>query len=166
MEKRHFEQIAVSLEQYATLTEHDWDVLRKLFRLCEHKKEAHITAPGEENSSIFFINTGLVRYYYIADDGKEWNKAFISENMLSASFSTDFLGHTSPYGIQTLENTVLLTASYAEFEALYDLHPMIERLGRRLIELVLVSKMKRERSFLQGDATSRYLDFLNQQEKK
>jgi hypothetical protein len=39
---------------------------------------------------------------------------------------------------------------------------MIERLGRRLIELVLISKMQRERSFLQGDATSRYLDFIKQ----
>lgn len=38
---------------------------------------------------------------------------------------------------------------------------MIERLGRKFVEQVLISKMQRERSFLQNDAKMRYLDFLN-----
>jgi len=165
MKEKYYEQMQVSINQYAQLSEIDWGVLRKLFQLRKYKKNTHIAYPGEENSNIFYICTGLIRYYYLADDGKEWNKAFIEENMLSASFSTDFLGHSSPYGIHALEDTVLLISSYSEFEALYDSHPMIERLGRKFIELVLISKMKRERSFLQNNAESRYVDFLDQYPK-
>jgi len=162
MEEKCYAQMHVSINQYIQLSEIDWEALQHLFQLRKYKKGTHIAYPGEENSSIFYIYTGLIRYYYLADDGQEWNKAFIAENMLSASFSTDFLGHASPYGIHALEDTILLISSYTEFEMLYDIHPMIERLGRKFIEFVLISKMKRERSFLQNNAESRYVDFRNQ----
>jgi len=81
---------------------------------------------------------------------------------MSTSFTTDFLGRASPFGIQAMEDTTLLMASYADFEALYDRHPMIERLGRKLIESILISKMNRERSFLINDARHRYEEFVLQ----
>jgi len=98
----------------------------------------------------------LIRYFYLSDDGKEWNKAFIAENMISTSFTTDFLGSASSYGIQALADSVLLIGSFSQFEKLYDLYPNIERLGRKIIESLLIMKMNRERSFLQDSAKVKY----------
>lgn len=136
--------------------------LLKIFHLREYKKKTHIVDFTEEKSSVFFVLSGLIRYYYLAENGKEWNKAFVSENMMSTSFSKDFLGIISPYGIQAIENSTILIADFSEFEAMYNLYPKIERLGRRIIESILISKMKRERSFLQSNEKIRYLDFIDQ----
>jgi len=162
MKNNYFEKMRNSLDQYASLAEEDWIKLSEIFQISKYSKATHIVHPSEESSRLFFVCTGLIRYYYLADGGKEWNKAFISEDMLSASFSKDFLGQLSPYGIEALEDSVLLTTRFSDFEALYETCPMIERLGRKFIELVLISKMKRERSFLQSDAKTRYLDFVEQ----
>lgn len=39
---------------------------------------------------------------------------------------------------------------------------MVERLGRKIIESILVSKINREHSFLQQSAKMRYIDFQEQ----
>lgn len=153
-------QMRAQIEKLAQLTESAWTDFVHLFRLVPLSKGAHVVLPGDITSGLYFVCKGLLRYYYIAADGKEWNKAFIAENALTASFSEDFLGCPSPYGIQALDDAVLLSARYADFEALYPSHVSIERVGRRFVEQVLAVKLSRERSFLQLDAKSRYLDFL------
>ena len=162
IEQQFLKQLYVQVEKFSRLTEAAWDDLSRLFRLLNLSKGGHIVSPGDATSGLYFVCSGLLRYYYIAEDGKEWNKAFIAENTLTASFSEDFLGYPSPYGIQALENSFLLSARYVDFEALYELHTSIERLGRRFVEQVLAVKLTRERSFLQHDARSRYRDFLHQ----
>lgn len=162
IEQQFLKQMRVQIEKFAQLTETAWNDLVRLFRLLTLSKGSHIVLPGDATSGLYFVCSGLLRYYHIADDGKEWNKAFIAENTLTASFSEDFLGYPSPYGIQVLENTILLSARYVDFEALYEPHVSIERLGRRFVEQVLAIKLSRERSFLQHNAKSRYRDFLCQ----
>jgi len=161
MNEQYINQVKDAIQRLSPLPEKDGSKLVNLFQLSEYHKQAHIVQPTEEDSRLFFICSGLVRYYYLDEKGGEWNKAFLTEDTLSASFSKDFLGDRSPYGIQALESTVLLTANYLEFEALFESSPMIERLGRKFIEQILISKMQRERSFLQSDTKVRYLDFLS-----
>lgn len=162
MKKSYTQLFQNFVEQYSSIEAEDLSRLLKLFEIREYKNKIHVVDPSEEKSSVFFVLSGLIRYYYLSDDGKEWNKAFVSENMMSTSFSKDFLGLVSPYGIQAIEKTVILIADFSEFEALYDQHPTIERLGRKIIESILIGKIKRERSFLQNNAKIRYMDFLEQ----
>lgn len=162
VDPQFLDQMLVQIERSAQLTKTAWHDLTPLFRQLTLKKGDHIVLPGDATSGLYFVCRGLIRYYYITEEGKEWNKAFIAEDSLAASFSEDFLGYPSPYGIQALENTILLSARYIDFESLYERHASIERLGRRFIEQVLAAKLSRERSFLHHDATSRYQDFLRQ----
>ncbi len=162
IEQQLLKQLRAQIEQFAPLAEAAWNDFVCLFQLRTLNKGSHIVLPGDPTSGLYFVCAGLLRYYYIADDGKEWNKAFITENTLTASFSEDFSGSPSPYGIQTLENTILLSARYTDFEALYEPHISVERLERRFVEQVLAGKLSRERSFLQYNAKSRYQDFLRQ----
>jgi len=85
----------------------------------------------------------------------------LSENMMSTSFSED-AGRIDSYGIQALEDTEVLFTDFINFQSLFDDHPMIERLHRKLLEKILVIKMNRERSFLQSSAKMRYIDFVKQ----
>jgi len=159
MKKSQIQQFLNFVKQDSNIEQEEFTTLLKLFELRAYKNKDHIIDPTEENSSVFFILSGLIRYYYLAEDGKEWNKAFIAEDMMCTSFSKDFLGLLSPYGIQAIEKTTILIANFSKFELLYERSPRIERLGRKLIERILISKMKRERSFLQNSAKKRYIDF-------
>jgi len=145
---------------YVPLGAPEWAVLISLFKEERYNKGENIIAPTFDASKIFFICSGLVRYFYLSEDGKEWNKAFFPENRLSASFANDFLGDRSPYAVQAIERTVVLMANYEEFENLFDAYHSIERIGRKFVEDVLKSKMRRERSFLNNNAAERYTDFL------
>lgn len=122
----------------------------------------HAALPGDASSRLYFVCDGLLRYCFTGDAGKEWNKAFVGADTLTLSFSEDFLGYPSPYAIQALESTTLLWARYGNFRALFDRHASLDRLGRRLIEQLLRVKLSRERSFLQHNASARYLDFVEQ----
>jgi len=144
------------------LNENELSQLSKIFNAKTIPRDHHLEKPGADKSTIFLVVSGLIRYYYLADDGKEWNKAFISSGMMSTSFSADFLKRTSPYGIQALEESTILIADYSEFESLFDQYHMIERLGRKIIESILIFKMNRERSFLKYSAKSRYEDFIEE----
>lgn len=144
------------------LSETELTELIKIFSAKDITSGLHLEKPGSDKSTIFLVTSGLIRYYYLAEDGKEWNKAFISSGIMSTSFSKDFLKRASPYGIQALEDTTVLIADYSAFESLYDKNHMIERLGRKIMENILIFKMNRERSFLTDSAKSRYQDFVEE----
>ncbi|WP_414588554.1 Crp/Fnr family transcriptional regulator [Scytonema sp. PCC 10023] len=98
----------------------------------------------------------------MTDDGMESNKAFIAENTFAGSLAAYNLDLPIVYGVQALEPTMLLTASFSDFVALFDQHPIFDRLGRKLAEWLLIRKELRARSLLQQQATERYLDFVKQ----
>jgi len=162
MDKTHSQHFLAYVEKYTTLSENDAKALLEIFRQRAFANKEYILGPDNQRSRIFFICSGLVRYYCMEEDGNEWNKSFISENMITTAFSADFLGQTSPYGMQAIEDTTLLVADHSDFASLYDAHPKIERLGRKLLELALINKMNRERSFLINTAKTRYQEFVLQ----
>lgn len=149
-------------KKIVSLKKQEFDDLVKLFNAKHINENNYLEKPDADRSTIFFVVSGLARYFYLAEDGKEWNKAFVSTGMMSTSFSKDFLGRSSPYGIQALEDTTILVANYSDFELLYDKYQMIERLGRKILENILIFKMNRERSFLQDRAEARYDDFIRE----
>lgn len=157
------EKMRPRVRELAELSSEAWNDFIDIFAPVELEKRQHLFLPGQGNSSsLYYVCSGLLRFYFISEDGKEWSKGFVPEDTLTASFSEDFLGYPSPYGIQVLENSILLRARFSDYRTLCDKHRSIERFGRRFIEQILAMKLTRERSFLQFDATSRYLDFVEQ----
>jgi CRP-like cAMP-binding protein len=63
-------------------------------------------------------------------------------------------------GIQALEASVVLVAEAEAFRALYDRHPVFDRMGRKLGEWWLEQKEARALAFQQQDAKDRYLNFV------
>jgi CRP-like cAMP-binding protein len=111
---------------------------------------------GEPVTDFFFINKGLVRFFYLTEDGKEFNKAFAMENDFVGSFSAKNLGIPSRFSVQALEETEAVVIPVRIIEAGYDLHPCWERLGRLHAERVAVLKEMREAEFLLDSAETRY----------
>jgi len=162
MDKSHKETFYNYVNKYAAMNENDFSSLFNLFHIKKYNASDYVVKPETEKSIVFFIFSGLIRYYYLSEDGKEWNRGFIQEGTMCTTIPKEYLRKFSPYGIQAMEDSVLLIADFHEFELLYNQIPMVERLGRKVIESILISKMNREHSFLQQSAKMRYIDFLEQ----
>lgn len=155
-----YQQLRAALEQWAVLPEPQWAALWPIFHARTIRSQGYVVLPGAECQELFFVASGLLRFYYVADDGKESNKAFIAENQLAGSLTAFALDLPFLYGVQALEPTTLLVARYADFVTLYERHPLFDRLGRRLAETLLIGKELRTRSLLQQQAAQRYQEFV------
>jgi CRP-like cAMP-binding protein len=80
--------------------------------------------------------------------------------MFSSPLTSCSLDPDPGCGVEALEPGTLLIADAAAFNALYDIHPVFDRLGRRMGEWWLGRKEQRARSFQLQDARDRYLGFI------
>ncbi|WP_089127042.1 Crp/Fnr family transcriptional regulator [Tolypothrix sp. NIES-4075] len=150
------------LLKWVDLADQEWNLLASNFQVKTAQKQEYILLPGAKGHELYFVCSGLLRFYYITDDGMESNKAFIPENTFAGSLAAYNLDLPILYGVQALEPTMLLAANFSDFVALFEQHPIFDRLGRKLAEWLLIRKELRARSLLQQQATERYLDFVKQ----
>ena len=120
-----------------------------------------VALPGDARHEVLFVARGLLRFYYPGADGREANKAFVAEGAFAGAIAAATLDVPILYGIEALEDSVVLAAPYARLDALMTAHAPLERFGRRLAERILARKERRARSLLLESATERYLDFCD-----
>ena len=111
---------------------------------------------------IGFVFQGLIRAFYIDNQGNEITVNFVQENRYATHY-TAFITRTSgKYYFQCIEPIILVNLSYDHIQTGYDKFPDIERYGRLIAEEVLKFQQKRIESFLLDTAEQRYLDFIKE----
>ena len=149
------------IETLADVPEEEWAYFSgNLTARCFHKNQLLIHA-GEPVTDFYFINTGLVRFFYLKEEGKEYNKAFAMENDFVGSFSAMIRDTPCRYSVQALEETEVLVIPVRIIQNGYNRHPAWERIGRRHAESVAVKKEIRESEFLLDQAETRYRRLLS-----
>lgn len=151
-----------ALSQWTELPDTQWGELAGIFHPKKSEPDEFLLHPGDEDYELFFVHRGLLRIYYLDEEGRESNKAFPSEGGFAGPLATALLELPSRYGIQALESTELLAARYSDYFDLLDRHPVFDRLGRKAVEWVLGQRELREQSLLQQSARERYIDFREQ----
>lgn len=111
---------------------------------------------------IGFVYSGLLRAFYIDNNGNEISVNFIRENRYATHYSAFITQTPSKYYFQCLEPTVLVTISYKHIQDGYERFPIFERYGRLVAEAVLKIQQKRIEGFLFDNAETRYLDFIKE----
>ena len=148
------------LDQWMVLSDSQWERFAGIFRVANQPAHSSLLLPGDLVHELLFVVDGLLRFYYLDEDGVESNKAFIGEHEFAGPLASASLNVPVIYGIETLEPTTLLVARYADFVSLFDIDPVYDRLGRKFAELLLIRKELRMRNMLQKKARDRYLDFM------
>lgn len=124
------------------------------------KKGEYLLKEGQRINEIAFIETGILRIYYLTE-GKEINNHFFLENDYAVSYM-DFLKNTpSRYYIQAIEDCELITFHSDTLQQAYHQSKNWERFGRLIAENVLSMVTTRFESFLFLSAKERYLNMLN-----
>lgn len=118
--------------------------------------EEFLLHAGDESDSLYLLETGLVRYFYLTPDGRERNKAFYREGQVIGPVSAVMQSGPAPFSIQCLEATELLGFRFADLLAATESSPPVARLYRELLAEAFIRNEQREAVLLTCSAEERY----------
>ncbi|OQP44797.1 cAMP-binding protein [Niastella yeongjuensis] len=123
------------------------------------KKELFLQA-GKVQKTIGFIATGLVRSFFIDNNGNEITVGFYAEGDYATHYPAFLSRQPSRYSIQCLEPTTFVCFSFEDQQWIYQQSPNYEKYGRLIAEEILKRQQGRIESFIFQTAEERYLDFI------
>lgn len=117
---------------------------------------------GKVQKNIGFVINGLVRSFFVDQNGNEITVGFYAEGDYVTHYPAFITQQPSKYSIQCLENTTMVCLSYENMQLVYKELPNLERYGRLVAEEILKRQQARIESFIFQTAEERYLDFVKQ----
>lgn len=124
------------------------------------KKKGIFLQAGKVQKAIGFIAAGLVRSFYIDNDGNEITVGFYKEGDYATHYPAFITRQPSLYTIQCLEPTTMVYLSHEDQQWIYQQSVNFERYGRLIAEEILKRQQARIESFIFQTAEKRYTDFI------
>ncbi|WP_197491640.1 MULTISPECIES: Crp/Fnr family transcriptional regulator [Emticicia] len=142
--------------QLSPLKAETWANLKPLFSKKKLLKGEYFIEQGQLATKIGFLESGVIRAFYRNDEGVEYNKHFFIPNALVGGYASMITGRPNVIIQQALIDCDLLVADFSQLSALYNSHPDLERVARRLAEFFFVDKENREIEIILLEADKRY----------
>ncbi len=112
---------------------------------------------GQYAQNVGFLESGIVRAYFVNDRGKEYNKQFFVGPSLIGAYTSLLTGKQNRIAQQALTDCRVWKAPFRRIEALFERYHELERLGRKIAEYYFLEKEKKELEMALLDAEKRYL---------
>ncbi len=125
------------------------------------KKNTDLQPIGHSCKTIYFINKGVARIYYLKD-GIDITESFAFENNIIARVESLFTGKPSRKAIQILEDAEIVAINATLLFKRYDTFPEIERLFRKIFETAYVDTVNRIEGIQFHSAEERYKALLTE----
>jgi CRP-like cAMP-binding protein len=151
------ENIITFFNNIMPLSEKTLGLMSEIFVYEELKKEEYFIRKGQFAKEIAFLETGIVRAYYINSDGKEYNKTFFSAPTIIGSYASLISKQQNAVAQQALTDCKIWKASFHKIEELSEGNFEIERLRRIIAEGYFLRNEKKELEMALLDADKRYL---------
>jgi CRP-like cAMP-binding protein len=131
--------------------------LEKCFSPIELGKNQYFAREGEHTHQIGFLKEGIVRAFFLNQEGKEYNKQFFVAPSIIGAYTSLLTKQPNKIAQQALTDCELLVADFSKIETLYDKFHDLERLGRKIAEFYFLEKEQKEIEMALMDAEKRYL---------
>lgn len=143
------------------LTSEEIIFLQASITIREYHKKEFFLENGKIQKELGFVISGLLRRYYINDDGKKITTSFINENKFVTDYPSFIAQKPSKYFIECIEPSTIINLPYNKIQKAYKDFKNFEIYGRLMAEKVLTIQTNRVESFLFENAEERYLKFIN-----
>lgn len=150
------------LQESVPIPDAEWEYAKTHFHTETYPKHSYLVKAGEKSSKVFSLAKGLVRYFYITESGREFNKYFVTDNRFFGSFSSLFLDMPCGFFIQALEETEVLAITKSSMEEMYARHICWERVGRLSAMSFICHMELREKEFLLDPLEVRYTRLIRE----
>lgn len=113
-------EFRIFVEQYEKIPDEDWKLISAKFKRRELTKNFNILEQGKICKSLYFLESGLLRYF-VLKDGNELTKFFtIAPYCFTSQASFNTKKPANEY-IQTIEPSIIWETSYDQNEELLQL---------------------------------------------
>ena len=132
------------------------DFLEDQGQVIHKEKDDHLFRQGDMDLSLYYVKDGLMKAYYISDDGKEFVKSFLQTGNIIANLTSAYLKQPCSYSVVCLEPATFIKVS---FDQIYRLSLENQSMAKTMIDVLLQLALKKERreyEFLCLSAEKRY----------
>jgi len=150
-------ELITYINQISPLKEATFNELKKCFKPLELKKNDFFVRENEYAQQIGFLKKGIVRAFFLNQDGKEYTKQFFVDSSIIGAYNSLLTKQPNKIAQQALTDCEILVADYRELEKLYTKFHDLERLGRKIAEFYFLEKEQKEIEMALLDADRRYL---------
>ncbi|MFK8059119.1 MAG: Crp/Fnr family transcriptional regulator [Polaribacter sp.] len=131
--------------------------LLKHFKPQQLNKKDFFVKQGVYANQIGFLKKGVMRAYFLNENGKEYNKQFFVGPSIIGAYSSLLTKQPNLIAQQALTDCEILVADFSKIESLFDKSHNLERLGRKIAEFYFLEKEQKEIEMALLDADKRYL---------
>lgn len=142
--------------QFVRFSKQEKEIIRSHLILRDVPKQHVLVDFGEIAKEAFFINKGLLRFYYISDDGREITGFIFQEGMMAGSHESFFAQQPSLQVLETIEAAELLVLPRQALEKLYLEVPKMNILVRKVLEQRMAHAQKVLASLIMQKPADRY----------
>jgi len=153
--------IRVYYERVADLSQSDWQYIAALFECVRFSKGETVTEQGDVEQFLYFIESGIIRYY-VCDDTTETTFDFCFEKAFASAYDSLVNQTPSSYRLCTLSDTIAWRISYDNLQKMYQKTQVGNVVGRVLAEKLYSAKNQRELALLRLTAKERYLSLFSE----
>ena len=120
------------------------------------KKGEHLFRQGDDDRNLYFLQSGLLKAYYLSEEGKEHVKSFIQSQETIGSLSAAYDNAQCTFGVICLEDCQLMVIPFSAISKEADDDIGIANEVIRLLLQLSMKKERREYEFLCLSAETRF----------
>ncbi|MDO5977975.1 Crp/Fnr family transcriptional regulator [Flavivirga spongiicola] len=147
------------LKKTIDLGDSDLENILSKFQPKSFRKNEKMTSFGKISKYFKFIDSGLLRVYFIDKQAKEITIQIGIENMWIGDIHSFLTQTPSLYHIDILEDTTILQIHKTDLETLFLQVPIMERFFGLKVQRAYISLQERTLHQLNKSAEERYLEF-------
>lgn len=144
------------------LRDETWEAVLPLFHEEWLPKNQYFIRENEVARKIAFLESGVVRAYFINQEGQEYNKQFFVGPSSIGGYSSLLTGKPNLIPQQALTDCKIYSCDFHSLTSLYAKYSDLERLARKMAEYYFLEKEKKELEIVLLDASQRYRIFQNE----
>lgn len=131
------------ISKYIELDDTSIQVLNTYFKPVIYKKKEFLLKEGQVCRSLYFVEKGCLRMFFINDKTTEQITQFAMENWWISDFFSFTDNKPTPYFIQTVEKSEILSIDTLSFEAMLKELPQMERYFRIVMQRAVAASQLR-----------------------
>lgn len=147
------------LSSIQPINEVEKDLIRKISIEQSISRNEELQPVGHTCRTIYFVSSGMLRICYLKD-GTDITESFEPEKSFVTRAESLFAGVPSKKAIEAVEDSQLIAVSAPKLFDLFDGHPKIERLFRKILEQQYVKTIQRIKSLQFQTPEERYKQLI------
>jgi len=146
--------------QFANLNKQQIDLIASKGTSLELRKDEYYWEAGKTVKQIGFLTEGVIRVYYYNNAGEEITRYFVDENHLILSGNSIDEVYTPSEYLSAITDCKLVVFSKKDWKEIAETIIGWENIVQKIIAKHHREKIARRSELVSQDATTRYLDFI------